>query len=90
MLAEDAEEPNSISTPGSIGCGQSISGANFSREHKDRTGEGSPAAYRQRRGMIGPLKCDRRRWIYDTFVMPKIDEESDDEDEELSKCECEG
>jgi hypothetical protein len=89
MLTEDAEESNSISTSG---CGQPISGANFSRECEEQTAEGGSAAYRWR-DTIGPLKFAARGGVsgsYDAFVMPKIDEDSDEEDEELSECEWEG
>lgn len=54
MLAEDAEEPNSILVSG---CGQPISGASFSTEHQ--TAEGSSAAYRRRAQLARSLDpCD--------------------------------
>ena len=88
MLTEDAEEPNSMLTSG---CGQPILGANFSREHEEETTDGS-AAHR-RRDMIRPLKFSANGDVarsYDAFVIPKMIEESDGEDEELSECEWEG
>ena len=77
MLAEDGEEPNSILS------GQPISGADLSREHKGHTVEGGSAVYRWR-DTIRLLKFSTGRGVagsYDAFVIPKINEESDGEDD---------
>jgi hypothetical protein len=91
MLAEGAEERSSVSTSGSIGCCQPMSGASFFRECAGKTGEGSSAACRQRRDTIGPLRCSMGGGVSessDVFVVPRIDEESGEEvNEELSDCE---
>jgi hypothetical protein len=77
MLAEDGEEPNSILSD------QPISGADFSREHEGPTAEGGSVVYRQR-DTIRPLKFSTSGRVarsYDAFMIPKINEESDGEDE---------
>ena len=71
MLTGDAEESNSILTSG---CGQPISGANFSREHEEQTAEGGPA-YKWRDWTVEIVASGRVSRTYDAFVIPKLGED---------------